>query len=554
MPLGGAGAILKLKKGDLEPSPEIGDQAGLDGAKLYAVAIGGAVHMGPGLDALILGTTGWGAAHPAAGVTLVRYADMGLVISRFHMADGPDPTKIVHWDLADLTSGIERVVSMPDWSGVLPLPIDLGASGRFLRSNGAVAQPSWEALVLTNALLDGSNHSDTLAGAVDVGDLIHGNATPKWARLPIGAAGQVLSVVGGIPAWSSTPSAAEHNSLFHIKAVRATGCSINNGSATLTTTGGQFANVRVGDRVNFDVTTTSLWGSKVAALIDSNNVTLDATNTGSNQSGRVCVFTPGDHYNDAVSESNGYILACGRGTYDAAATPGGTFQKIQGPFDWEGYESGHAPIMGFWGSTSTATPFGFNLKKPGTSIRAYFHVNDLTGSVVLRLGNPASGDFFVYTNLAQDLLSKRLTTACKIKMDGTATYAVFQSAANLDRLGFDLTPMSALRSVSWPDYAGRVHVEGAPVTFTDTDTTPSVAGSRVFLTANTGATSITAFDDSVDGQEITVVFGDNNTTIVAGANMKTVGAANIVGTTDDVVRFVRVGANWHQASPIAVNA
>jgi hypothetical protein len=554
MPLGGAGAILKLKKGDLEPSPEIGDQAGLDGAKLYAVAIGGAVHMGPGLDALILGTTGWGAAHPAAGVTLVRYADMGLVISRFHMADGVDPTKIVHWDLADLTSAIERVVSMPDWSGVLPLPIDLGSAGRFLRSNGAGSQPSWEALVLTNALLDGSNHSDTLAGAVAVGDLIHGNATPKWARIPIGDAGQVLSVVGGIPAWSSTPSAVEHNSLFHIKAIRATGCSIANGSDHLTTTGAQFAGVKQGDFVRFDVMTTAVWGAVVSSIVDDNEVVLDRVNTGSSQSGRVAVFTPGDHYNSAISEANGYVLACGRGTYDAAATPGGTIEIIRGPKDFEGYESGNATILGFVASTSTITPHGFNWKKPGTAIRAYVHVNDLTGTVVLRLGNPATGDFFVYTNLAQDLLSKRLTTACKIKMDGTATYAVFQSAANLDRLGFDLTPMSALRSVSWPDYAGRVHVEGAPVTFTDTDTTPSVAGSRVFLTANTGATSITAFDDSVDGQEITVVFGDNNTTIVAGANMKTVGAANIVGTTDDVVRFVRVGANWHQASPIAVNA
>jgi hypothetical protein len=36
--------------------------------------------------------------------------------------------------------------------------------------------------------------------------------------------------------------------------------------------------------------------------------------------------------------------------------------------------------------------------------------------------------------------------------------------------------------------------------------------------------------------------------------MKTVGGANIVGTTDDVVRFAKAGANWYQASPIAVNA
>jgi len=34
-----------------------------------------------------------------------------------------------------------------------------------------------------NALLDGVNHTDTLAGTVVLGDTIHGNSTPKWARL-----------------------------------------------------------------------------------------------------------------------------------------------------------------------------------------------------------------------------------------------------------------------------------------------------------------------------------------------------------------------------------
>src|SRR3989304_4019911 len=35
-------------------------------------------------------------------------------------------------------------------------------------------------------------HSDTLAASVIRGDLILGNATPKWSRLPVGAAGTIL--------------------------------------------------------------------------------------------------------------------------------------------------------------------------------------------------------------------------------------------------------------------------------------------------------------------------------------------------------------------------
>lgn len=47
---------------------------------------------------------------------------------------------------------------------------------------------------LTNALLDGSLHTDTAAGTVVRGDVIIGNSTPAWARLAKGTANQVLSM------------------------------------------------------------------------------------------------------------------------------------------------------------------------------------------------------------------------------------------------------------------------------------------------------------------------------------------------------------------------
>lgn len=51
------------------------------------------------------------------------------------------------------------------------------------------------------------------------------------------------------------------------------------------------------------------------------------------------------------------------------------------------------------------------------------------------------------------------------------------------------------------------------LTFTDLDTTPSVAGRPRFREANTGATTITDFDDGAEGQEMYVVFTTNNTTL-----------------------------------------
>jgi hypothetical protein len=48
----------------------------------------------------------------------------------------------------------------------------------------------------TNTLLDGTVHTDTLLSVVARGDVIVGNATPKWARLAKGAAGTALTSDG----------------------------------------------------------------------------------------------------------------------------------------------------------------------------------------------------------------------------------------------------------------------------------------------------------------------------------------------------------------------
>ena len=45
-------------------------------------------------------------------------------------------------------------------------------------------------------------HGDTLADAVVAGDILIGNATPKWARLPKGTDGYVLTMVSGLPGWA----------------------------------------------------------------------------------------------------------------------------------------------------------------------------------------------------------------------------------------------------------------------------------------------------------------------------------------------------------------
>jgi len=94
-----------------------------------------------------------------------------------------------------------------------------------------------------------------------------------------------------------------------------------------------------------------------------------------------------------------------------------------------------------------------------------------------------------------------------------------------------------------------VGIGGGHGTFTDGDTTPSVAGYRVWLTANTGATVITDFDGPYDGKEILIVFRDNTTTIVNNANIFLQGGANFNATIDDTMKLVYVtGLGWFEDS------
>jgi hypothetical protein len=48
-----------------------------------------------------------------------------------------------------------------------------------------------------------ATHGDTLADSVASGDIMYGNATPKWARLAKGADGKYLKLVSGLPSWET---------------------------------------------------------------------------------------------------------------------------------------------------------------------------------------------------------------------------------------------------------------------------------------------------------------------------------------------------------------
>lgn len=86
--------------------------------------------------------------------------------------------------------------STPDW-----VRLAVGGASTLLQSNGT--DPSWGTVNLLSAF-----HGDTTASTVARGDVITGQtASPKWARLSIGASGTVLSSDGTDVSWASVSGA-----------------------------------------------------------------------------------------------------------------------------------------------------------------------------------------------------------------------------------------------------------------------------------------------------------------------------------------------------------
>lgn len=93
---------------------------------------------------------------------------------------------------------------------------------------------------------------------------------------------------------------------------------------------------------------------------------------------------------------------------------------------------------------------------------------------------------------------------------------------------------------------GRVGHKSA--TFTDGDTTPSVGGANVFKAQNTAATTITAFDDGVSGQEIVIIFWNANTTIQNAVSMQLAGGVDYTGAPNATLTLVNLDGNWFEKS------
>lgn len=90
------------------------------------------------------------------------------------------------------------------------------------------------------------------------------------------------------------------------------------------------------------------------------------------------------------------------------------------------------------------------------------------------------------------------------------------------------------------------------ITYTNADTTPSVLNASFMSITNSGATTITNFDDGVEGQVIVLFFVDGNTTIDR-SNAYLEGGANFTSSANDTMTLIKVGSTWKEVAR-SVNA
>ncbi|WP_430699073.1 terminase large subunit domain-containing protein [Mesorhizobium dulcispinae] len=83
-------------------------------------------------------------------------------------------------------------------------------------------------------------------------------------------------------------------------------------------------------------------------------------------------------------------------------------------------------------------------------------------------------------------------------------------------------------------------------TVTSGDATPSVASliDNILVTTNTGATSITTFDDGVNQQLLELHVADANTTLVNGATLALLGAQNTSPPNGAILVFRKISTVW----------
>ena len=130
-------------------------------------------------------------------------------------------------------------------------------------------------------------------------------------------------------------------------------------------------------------------------------------------------------------------------------------------------------------------------------------------------GSSFSGDTILASSFTE--MSKSFADNIYLGPDGVNASGVGGLVYMMNEMKDDIADLHS--EVSSSVYVSQVN-SGSSISqikaFTNRDATPSVSGGSLFLTANTRATTITAFDDPTEGQQITIIIKDALTDFTNG--------------------------------------
>lgn len=193
------------------------------------------------------------------------------------------------------------------------------------------------------------------------------------------------------------------------------------------------------------------------------------------------------------------------------------------------------PLLRFGSSLYGANSWEIGIQRPGSTDELHVRYGSTSDGIVrfpndteVFFGNRSSGDNGPIEIVGEDkrvnlrtLPDTAIGSGPRLCFDGE-----FSSSGNMG------TP--CLRQVA----LNAVKVEGGRIletiqTFADGDTTPTISTGNVYIAANTGATTITQLDDPGEGQRVTIVCTESNTTLSDAGNL--VLAGGFTCTPDDTI-------------------
>lgn len=169
-------------------------------------------------------------------------------------------------------------------------------------------------------------------------------------------------------------------------------------------------------------------------------------------------------------------------------------------------------------------------------------------------GTIATSDYFIYLQASDGVSIEENTSVYHktrmIQVDAPNTN--FNIERNLPTLGESYISLVAGAKGRYVDSSGRVidnrpQAKGVWIATADGDLTPSVISGDLFYVANSVAKTVTNFDDGFEGQTITLLFADVNTTIDHSI-CYLLGGVNFVSTVGTTLSLIKKGSAWYEVA------